>query len=422
MNTKLLLDRIHAEERLYSLIDTEEQVDLLRLADILEEEADAKQRDLDDLRFGQRVYSALVAQGIETKEQLAEAYYAAAMQEAKKDRHNLEIIDLLEEGMRLGSKKARFELAHALLYGTYGNPTSKGEALGYLQEEADKNDPEALYLLSCLSADFPDLVDGPLAYQLCQKAASMGYSPAIVRLRQPFDAKPYVEILKEQAEKGDAHAYFLLSTREELGEEATTDYFQKAIDLGDKMALYLYGDALIKNGSFDEGMDHLRKAMEEGSPEACTLISEQLAIRAGVPSFYEDGAKQSNAVTIHQEQFKCYEKAAELGDLPALGRIACAYYLGYPVERNLALAGKYAKEGVERGDRFLCPFVLAAVLEEDESASGKESVELYRLAAENGNLTACSILANIYQEGLKEVEPDEKLARRYLFLSRNEAD
>ena len=378
------------------------------------------ERRVNKLKTIYEVYKGFSDLNIYTKKELGDEVYNYALQVAKAGTTGNKVLELLYNASQDGSDKAIIEYARVLAYGLYGVKSSVLEAYDWLERYANKGNAEACYCISMLQHDFPSEIEAKIAYEYCQKAASLGYSPAIRRLSQPFDLRTYTEKLIEKAKHGDKTVYFELSNRHDLSYEEKCKYLMLALENEDKDAEYNYALELISTSNKDEARIYLEKSGQHGNKKAYMKLAELCIPESG--EHYYDYSKIDVTLipsNYHYHEFEYYKKASELGEVKAMVYVGIAYKQGYVVNRDYELAYKYFSKAVEMGDKYYASYFLAECYELGLGVeiNEYEAVKYYTISAEKGNVNSMLALSRIYKEGLGKIEKNSELSTKYLFIS-----
>lgn len=378
------------------------------------------ERRLSKLKEIYEVYNGFNKLNILTRKQLGDEVckYALNLSNDKKDGYL--ILDLLFNASMDGSDKAVIEYARILGYGLFGVKQSVEEALDWLERFADKGNAEASYAITLLHFDFPSVIEASVAYEYCQKASSLGYSPATRRLSQPFDLRTYTEKLLDKANHGDKEVYYELSKRNDLPVELRSKYLLKAIENKNKFAEYDLAIELINNKNIEEAKLYLEQSGAHGHSEAYMRLAE-LSIPEGGEPFYNYAKIDVTLLPLkyHVKEFEYYQKASQLANLKAMVYVGIAHKQGYVVNLNNELAFNYFKKAFELGDEYLSSYYLAECYELGLGTNKDEqvAVDYYTISAEKGNINSMLALSRIYKNGLGKIEKNIELSTKYLFMS-----
>lgn len=375
---------------------------------------------LNKLKTIYEVYKGFDDLNILTRKQLGDEVCKYALERAKNKKDGYFILDLLYNASMDGSDKAIIEYARVLAYGLYGVKQSVEEAYDWLERYANKGNAEACYAITLLHFDFPSVIEAKVAYEYCQKAASLGYSPAIRRLSQPFDLRTYTEKLIEKAEHGDRTVYFELSKRHDLSYEEKCKYLMLALENEDKYAEYNYALELISTCNKHEAELYLEKSGQHGNEKAYMKLAE-LCIPEGGEPFYNYSKIDVTLIPLnyHQNEFEYYKKASELGEVKAMVYVGIAYKQGYVINRNYETAFNHFKKAFELKDEYLASYYLAECYELGLGVESNEheAVKYYTISAEKGNINSMLALSRIYKDGLGKIEKNKELSTKYFFMS-----
>lgn len=420
MNYKELIERkLRADELAYRLIDAESDK-ILEVADTADSEICELERRIEDLKTIRAVYRGFAELGLRTRREVGDEVYRYAMELAREGGDGDRLLELLYNAGLDGSEKAVMEYARVLAYGLYGVHPSVAEAVDWLEPYAEAGNAEACYSIAVLHFDFPREVEASVAYDYCQRAASLGYPPAIRRLSLPFDLRSYTEKLLDKAQKGDKRVYYELSGRQDLSEEERKRYLRLALEENDMSAEFDTAKELKTKGRLEEAKELFEKAGLHGCSEAYMELA-RLAIPADGESYcgYSKLDVTLLPLAYHKTELEYYKKAAELGNAKALFLEGVAYRQGYPVNRNYETAFDCFAKAVELGEDYLAACALAECYEKGlgVEADEKAAVLYYTMSAEAGNAQAMLNLARIFREGLGSIAKDEEKAARYLFMS-----
>ena len=375
---------------------------------------------LNKLKTIYEVYKGFDDLNILTRKQLGDEVCKYALEFAEDKKDGYFILDLLYNASMDGSDKAIIEYAKVLAYGLYGVKQSVEEAYQWLERYADRGNAEACYAITLLHFDFPSVIEAKVAYDYCQKASSLGYSPAIRRLSQPFDLRTYTEKLLDRANKGDIEVFYELSKRNDLPIDEKNKYLLKAIESENKLAEYDYAIELLRNENVEEAKIYLEKSGVHGYAMAYMKLAE-LIIPKGGEQFYNYSKIDVTLLPLnyHIKEFEYYKKASELGEVKAMVYVGIAYKQGYVVKRNYEVAFNHFKKAFELKDEYLASYYLAECYELGLGVeiNEYEAVKYYTTSAEKGNINSMLALSRIYKDGLGTIEKNKELSTKYLFMS-----
>lgn len=392
---------------------------IYEIANALDAEIVDLQSRLEKLQTIYQVYHGLDELGFLTKQSVADQMVDYALQLAKNGQNGYHVLDLLFNAVQDGSQKAVVEYAHIIAYGKYGVSPSPWEAYNWLERHAEGN-AEACYCITLLHVDFPHVVEGQVAYDYCQKSASLGYSPAIKRLSQPFDLRTYTQKLVDRANNGDTSVYFQLSTRQDLSTHQQSAYLALALQSGNAQAEFLHASELEQGGDTELAKTFYQRAGQHGSAQAFVKLAELATPQGGEP--YHNFSKLDVTplpLAYHKQQFNYHVQAMQLGHALATVYVGIGHMQGYVTSQNNQMAFNCFAKAVELGEEFLGAFHLARCyhfgigVDVDENCA----VLYYTMSAERGNVSAMLALAQIYQDGLGSIPKDQQKSAKYLFMS-----
>ena len=375
---------------------------------------------LNKLKTIYEVYKGFDDLNILTRKQLGDEVCKYALECAEDKKDGYFILDLLYNASMDGSDKAIIEYARVLAYGLYGVKQSVEEAYQWLERYADRGNAEASYYITLLHFDFPSVIEAKVAYEYCQKAASLGYSPAIRRLSQPFDLRTYTEKLLDRANKGDIEVFYELSKRNDLPIDEKNKYLLKAIESENKLAEYDYAIELLRNENIEEAKVYLENSGVHGYALAYMKLAELSVPKDGEP-FYNYSKIDVTLIPFnyHIREFEYYKKASELGEVKAMIYVGIAHKQGYVTNRNYTVAFDCFKKAFELKDEYSAAYYLAECYELGLGVeiNEYEAVKYYTISAEKGNINSMLALARIYNNGLGKIEKNNELSTKYLFMS-----
>lgn len=240
--------------------------------------------------------------------------------------------------------------------------------------------------------------------------------------------------LKAAADEGDADAAWKaaqLCKNQNKPQEAA-EWFNKAVEAGHPEALFSAAKVYLDvDGDFYDrrrGVRFLTCAADSGSTQAMLALGD-LALTETDISFWQQAAQlrdlsapcklpKRKIIKQHKKQMEWYIAAAKSGNVDAMSAIGMAYHLGYPEKRNDEQAFLWASRAADAGN----PEAMYQTAYFYENGFGTDrdtdaALLLYAEAAEQGVRSAAIRLYEIYTDGLSGVQPDEKKAAHYLFLS-----
>ena len=323
------------------------------------------------------------------------------------------------------SREAAAMLGHQYVYGL-GVPKDTEEGLQLLRGAAR----DYLYPSYDACMTIVELHDGGLwdvegveAYELCKKAADAGVTKAQIRLADGFDLRSNEEICREQIEKGNKDALYILACHlRNQGEEECLEWLEKAAAAGVVPAMVDLAEIYILAERQQEGEYLYRKAAEMGSMEAIKALARRDRNEEDplffMAAMHQEEAPSNAALTErHKKEMGWALLAAEAGDPFSMYQVAVAYHYGYPCEKDTIQAYMWAARGAEQG-RIECNFLLGMLYENGEGCTKDihKAVEHYDVAAQKGVLAAIARLVTLYQDGAEGLEPDSEKAARYRFM------
>ena len=406
-NEKLIHDLYEIDEWLHDFLHRKESV-----ADTsarIDDEIDAVERRLEHLRKAKNVYEELRKMGLTSREEISDFIFSCGKALLAQGDEK-EALTYFEFASDFGGAKAKIGYAKTLIYKTMG-VSSPEEGIDILRHLAEEDVPEAAYLLYLVHADFPSIVEGKEAKESYEKAASLGYRPALPPLPDDFDTRGYTEILLERYENGDHTVCVELYERKDLDEERRASFLKEAVDGHSPEAEEKFATLLENEGKIEEAITYYKRAGEDGRPAAYIRAAKLLKAK---PHFYE-GAKGD----LQQEESALYSLAAEK-DVPiALTWLGYAYLKGFLHERDANCGLSMLEKAVSLGEHSDAPYLLGVEYEKGEIT--KQNCPLaasyFEKAAGEGNIAAIFALHRIYSKGAPGVEKDSKRASRYLFMS-----
>ncbi len=332
----------------------------------------------------------------------------------------------LQKAVAMQNPDAQVDMGLALIYGTFGIPTDYNEGLQLLYQAVWQGSARACMEIVELHDNGAAEIEGEEAERLCKKAADAGDKKAILRLEDGFDARPLMEILKEQAEKGNADAMWWLyksAVKRHMPEEAQI-WYDKALKADQVDALFAEAKKqLLTNRELAE--EYLRRAADKGYSPAISELAK-LELMAGDDDFWKLAIKQNEPdfsvipelLERHKRQFAWYLLAAEGGSLDGMTKVVIAYHYGYPCDKNDETAFLWASRAADMGDAYgmyqIGYFYENALSCEKDMNS---AVLFYTQAAEEGIFEAMVRLVEIYATGKDGIEISTEKANRYRFLS-----
>ncbi len=337
----------------------------------------------------------------------------------------------LSKAVRMENTDAMTDMGLARIYGTFGIRTDYDEGLELLRAAARENNARACMEIVELYDNGSSDIEGEEAARLCKKAAELGDARAAVRLEDGFDTRPLLEILSEQASKGNSDAMWWLynSALKINNSDEARHWYEKALEAGQNDALiceakkYLDKESASYNRELAER--YLRRAVEKGSVKAILELSA-LELKDGDESFWitamkkerEDISVDSELFSRHKKQFAWTKLASEAEDTASIYRIAIAYRFGYPVEEDHSEAFRLAE--MASSDKDPSAMFLAGGLLEKGMGVERDidrAISYYEASAEKGIVPAMLRLYEIYSSGLEHIQADKEKAERYLWMT-----
>ena len=323
------------------------------------------------------------------------------------------------------SRDAAAMLGHQYVYGL-GVPKDTEEGLQLLRKAAK----DYLYPSYDACMTVVELHDGGLwdvegeeAFELCKKAAEAGVEKAKLRLEEGFDLRSNEEICREQIEKGNIDAMYILACHlRNQGDEEYLEWLEKAAAAGIVPAMVDLAEVYMLAERQEEGETLYRKAAEMGSVEAIKALARRDRNKEDplffLAAMHQEEAPSDAALTErHKKEMGWALLAAEAGDPFSMYQVAVAYHFGYPCEKDDIQAFIWATRGAEEG-RSECNWLLGILYENGEGCEKSilKAVEHYDAAAQRGILAAIGRLAVLYRDGGEGLEPDMEKSTRYRFM------
>ncbi|WP_434768055.1 tetratricopeptide repeat protein [Pseudomonas triticicola] len=283
----------------------------------------------------------------------------------------------------------------------------------YLTEWCEKlKKPAAcLYLGLLYSNGLVVAKDEKHAAELIKLSAEGGYSRSFGILAGLYeegegldeDLPAAVGWYEKSIKAGYPYAIYMLAMiyRQDLvnGKEKFVTYLSMAEDTGYPPALlqlsseYLSGEVFEKNDEFSRR--YLEKAQSDHFPKAYTEIGKRYAVGyGGYP------LEKEKAVYF-------YKRAAELGDLEAMGALASCLASGWGTKQDYSESLKWSWKAYNQGDKnaaleLAIRHANGQGVKKDES----KALELMQEAADRGNFEAAIRLARSYIYGEKPLSRD----------------
>ncbi|MCR5348977.1 MAG: hypothetical protein K6E59_05180 [Bacilli bacterium] len=414
MNEDIFRAKLLADEGTKGLFESDAENSVEYAQQLKSEIAELKEK-LKRLQASYKVYREFGKMGLRTWEDVAQATYEAALEEAKEGRDDI-VLPLLLDAAKNGLVKARLELAKAYVFGKFGVKAAPEKGLAILREEAEKGEAEACLLLTVLHDGFPTLVGPDEALEMCQKAASMGYQPAMDRLEQPFDMSEETKRLLSRLEKGEKGVRFWLSTRGDLPAKEREKHFFDAVKEGDPMAEYEMGATLLREDDEKGAKEYFQRAADHGNGAACFALID--LILDGRPHYYKGRKLPSKDDPVYQQELALVRQAAEIGDNRGLVVLGRSYVRGYMVDKDYEQAKPLLEKALSQGEMDAAPQMLGEIYANTEGeGNATKAVEYYELSASHGNVASMVALQRIFENGLREVKKDNGKATYYSLLS-----
>ena len=139
----------------------------------------------------------------------------------------------------------------------------------------------------------------------------------------------------------------------------------RAAEAGDAEAQFTLATTLYHGGSVGEASGWLKKAADRRHPKAWRLLGD----------FHAKGLAEKGKADL-REAFVCYQRAAGLGDAPAMGLLADCYFEGRGVGRSAYAAIKWLRASAEAGDRGAARLLAMRLSEGDDVA--RDHAEAYQ--------------------------------------------
>ncbi len=128
-----------------------------------------------------------------------------------------EVYPFLQKAVEMENADAMVDMGLARIYGTFGVSRDYDEGLKLLEQATWRGSARACMELVELHDNGAAGISDSEAERLCQKAAKAGDKKAVARLSDGFGTRPCTKTPQEQAEKGNAEAMYLLACHLEEG-------------------------------------------------------------------------------------------------------------------------------------------------------------------------------------------------------------
>jgi hypothetical protein len=250
------------------------------------------------------------------------------------------------------------------------------------------------------------------------------------------DIRPLFEKVKDLADKGDVFAMdevpeCLFTDRWGLQDiDKGLSYLKEAADKGNWMAASDLGDEYFQKRhipqDFDKAFAYYKKAADKGFVYATDQLAFCYYRGTGTDVNHKKGmalwrkcaslgyAPSANALGFvldfgpenernEKEAFGFFLQAAKGGFPLGYGNAANCYYYGRGTKKDRRLARYWYQKGAEAGLNTSM-MQLGVMMREDKRYD--EAYQLFKKAAENGNLDAMGWLASCYSEGLGTKKDD----------------
>ncbi|MCD8285773.1 MAG: sel1 repeat family protein, partial [Clostridia bacterium] len=382
---------------------------------------------------------------------LGEAYYYGICFEEDEAK----AFELYKKAAELGYGEAMGMLGVCYIKGQ-GTEEDPGEALKWLQQGAEKMSPIALYNLGQVYECGIDSgeVDAADVLDLYDKAAFMGYAPAMVKAGSFYsrgvgvemDEAKALEYYVDAAEDGDpdgqllAGLYYLNGTGTKPDRKKALHYLTMAIEQGQPQALQMKemlpmvfdtdaedgedgdegnedededaGDSDDEDDDTSLGDDVLENF--EACEQAAMDGNTEAMVRYGLYYLFgEKGVKQDT-----QKGLEWIEKGADAGDAVGLKILGDIYEEGTFVEKDPDIAREYCVRAADAGDPDMQYEMAIHYLKGEGIEPSRETftkaMDWLHIAANQRHPKACMFLAGAYEGGHGVEQNDETALVLYL--------
>lgn len=287
------------------------------------------------------------------------------------------------------------------------------EELEKIEEEKRKQEQEEIEKAleegkSAWSLKKGSLIDYEKAKKCFEKAAELGSPEAQNCLATIYlyargtdqNIDKAIELYETAGESGYAEAYIGLGSlyrsprfpEIEVDVEKAKQYYQKALDLGNKEALFYFGIIYEKDGDMEEAKNCYQEMIDSGLAEGWTHMGGLYAVKE-----FEINS---------DKMIECYEKGAELGDADAYGRLAEVYRYGIcGAPKDLEKAKEYYIKGFEAGNTYLYQDI---ILIDGDKATAENSIEWFEKAIAAGEDSAYMNYGIAYLDGKYGIPADRR--------------
>ena len=248
--------------------------------------------------------------------------------------------------------------------------------------------------------------DGKLKenFDLIKEQAENGNATAMYLLAQCFrsyyfDMEKFKEWLNKALEAGEPLAKIRWQSEFEQEKELDKAVFDEVLNMAEYDNIYAmfeigrYYDQNKVNQNYEEAVKWYKKAAEQDYPQAQVNLGNKYDSGEGVEQ-------------DHEEAVKWFRKAADQEYAWAQDNLGNMYYNGYGVKQDYAEAFKWYRKAADQRD-FYGQSWLGYLYANGKGVkqSYEEAIKWYRKAADQGYADAQNNLGELYREGLG-VEPN----------------
>ena len=377
--------------------------------------------DVPDLARATGYYRRAIEEGsVAARDRLASLLYVDTASEAAR----AEAVKLWREAAADGHLSAMTKLGRTLI-AEAGGPEQAGpevieEAATLLELAAREGNASAMAELADILAS--EALGAPrldLAREWLRRSADAGRTSSLVTLARTHiaagDAARAVEIFEEAAEKGSVHSMVELARAYTLGIgtdpdiERGSEWLRRADAKGvaDPRTLEILGRGYLENagapGNVRRGLELLERAADLGNVRSMLRIAR----------IYSQGDLIAPNAGLSLDW---YRRAADAGNVTAMIEIGRAYAKGELVPEDRAEAFRWLRRAIDSGSentQALIAIGQALTRGVGAERDTQKGFEFFERAAQKGNVRAMELVAVAYQTGLGVTQDPAKAVPWY---------
>ena len=227
------------------------------------------------------------------------------------------------------------------------------------------------------------------------------------------------QIFEKCATKNIPHAFFGLGLIYQYGYNVDVDLtksfecYEKGAELGSVDCIYRKGLYLLNGLGTNQDLKEAFNCFKKGASlnDANCLFALGNMYESGI------GAQQNNKTALNY-----YHLASDLGHEDASCTLAVKHIEGKDVEKNIAKALELLEGPADNDDDDALYLLGTIYLSEDNVLNIDKAISYLKKASNLKNSSATYLLAHLYRDGFKHIEPNMLISRKYYKIAIEQGD